>query len=429
MESTLYSLSFAPNPDWSRTFAPQGEILAYLRRVADEHGVTPLIRFNETVTGARWDDAAREWVVRSTSGEWRAQALVMANGALSDPILPRVPGMETFEGPAFHTAHWDAAARLDGLRVAVIGTGASAIQVVPALQPRVARLVVVQRTPAWVMPRHDRAVPAWRRAMYLRFPATQRLVRAALHLRHELLFQPFRHATIRRVAEWVIGGHLRRQVRDPALRARLTPDYGIGCKRLLLSDDYYPALTRSNVDVVTSPLASVGPRQITTADGATHEVDAIVYATGFRVTDPLLAPVVHGRDGRSLADAWAGSPKAHMGTTVAGFPNLFILMGPNTGLGHSSVLMMAEAQFEHILGVLALAETAGARVAEPRAEAQARFVAWVDRANATTVWNAGGCTSWYLDRTGRNSALWPYGVDRFRRTVGRVRHEDYALAP
>jgi len=353
----------------------------------------------------------------------------MANGALSDPIVPPLPGLASFTGPAFHTAQWDTSLSLDGKRVAIIGTGASAIQVIPAIQPRVERLVVLQRTPPWVLPRFDRAVPAWRRSLYARIPFVQRAVRALLHVRHELLFQPFRHASLRRVFERLIGLHLRHQVRDPALRRALTPSYALGCKRLLLSDDYYPALTQPNVEVVTSPLRAIGPRTITTADGRAHEVDVLVLATGFRVTDPILAPLVVGRGGRSLADAWQGSPKAYMGTAVAGFPNLFMLMGPNTGLGHSSVILMAEAQIEHVLGVLALAESRGVRALEPRAEAQSRFVDWVDESLATTVWNAGGCTSWYLDRTGRKSTRWPYGVDRFRRTVERVAADDYTAVP
>ncbi len=429
VESTLYSFSFAPNPEWSHSFSPQAEIQAYLERVARERGITPLIHFNEEVTGARWDEAAREWSVTSTSGEWRAQAVVMANGALSDPRTPDVPGLDQFTGPVFHTARWDTRAQLRGKRVAVIGTGASAVQVIPAIQPEVGELVVVQRTPAWVLPRFDHEVPDWRKRLYARVPFTQRMVRALLHLRHETLFIPFRHARVRRALEVLLRWNLRRQVRDPALRRALAPDYGIGCKRLLLSDDYYPALTQPNVRLVTSPLATVRPGGIVTADGRAHEVDVIVFATGFRVTDPILAPLVVGRDGRSLADAWAGSPKAYMGTTVAGFPNLFLLMGPNTGLGHSSVIMMAEAQAEHVLGVLDLTAARGARAAEPRAEAEATFVRWMDESLASTVWNTGGCDSWYLDRTGRNSVLWPFAIGRFRRTVTRVRADDYALVP
>lgn len=427
VESTLYSFSFAPNPRWSHSFSSQSEIQEYLLRVATEHGIRPLIHFNEEVTGARWDDVARAWTVRSTSGEWRADAVVMANGALSDPRVPAFPGLEQFGGPVFHTARWDARAELRGKRVAVIGTGASAIQVIPAIQPEVAELVVVQRTPAWVLPRFDHVVPEWRKRLYAAAPFAQRLVRAFLHLRHETLFIPFRHPHVRRAVEWILRWNLRRQVRDPSLRRSLAPDYGIGCKRLLLSDDYYPAMTRPNVRLVTSPLESVRPDGIVTADGRAHAVDVIVLATGFRVTDPILAPHVVGRGGRSLAESWAGSPRAYMGTTVTDFPNLFLLMGPNTGLGHSSVVMMAEAQVEHVLGVLGLMAAKGARAAEPRAEAQAGFVRWMDESLASTVWNTGGCDSWYIDRTGRNSVLWPFGVDRFRRTVRRVRAGDYAL--
>lgn len=248
-------------------------------------------------------------------------------------------------------------------------------------------------------------------------------------MEHELLLHPFRHAGIRRLMERVIGLHLARQVRDPALRAALTPHYGIGCKRLLLSNDYYPALTQPNVTLVPHGVARVEHDGIITSDGAKHLADILVLATGFRVTDPILAPVIVGRDGRSLARAWAGSPKAYMGTTVAGFPNLFMLMGPNTGLGHSSVLMIAEAQVAHVMGALALLARRGARAIEPRAEAQARFVREMDAGLAETVWMQGGCTSWYLDRTGRNAALWPYGLGRFRRTVGRVRAEDYVTTP
>lgn len=428
VESTLYSFAFAPNPDWSRTFSPQPEIEAYLHRVAESHGVLPLIRYGEEVTSARWDDATQRWAVTSTNGQWQAHVVVMATGALSDPLMADLPGLASFAGPSFHTARWDAGVPIAGKRVAVIGTGASALQVIPAIQPIVRQLVVSQRTPAWVLPRFDRAVPRWLRALYRRVPLTQRLVRALQHLKHETLFLPFRHASVRRMAEAVIGLHLKHQVRDLALRRALTPTYAIGCKRLVLSDDYYPAMTQPNVTLVPAGVVRVEPDAIVTADGARHAVDVIIHATGFRVTDPILAPNIVGREGRSLAAAWQGSPQAYMGTTVAGFPNLFMLGGPNTGLGHSSVIMMAEAQFAHVLGVLDLAARRGGGAAEPSGAAQARFVEWMDSSLATTVWLRGGCTSWYLDRTGRNSTLWPFGVDRFRRTVSPVRAADYVFA-
>lgn len=326
------------------------------------------------------------------------------------------------------TRWWDHRVALAGKRVAVIGTGASAIQVIPAIQPLVSQLTVFQRTPSWVMWRHDRPIPAWQRALFRRVPIVQRALRLAQYLRHELLFLPFRHPWARRIAEAVIGRHLTRQGRDPALREALTPRYAIGCKRLLLSDDYYPAMAQPNVSLVTGAITRIAPHGVVTADGRTHDVDVLVLATGFRVTDWLLAPVIRGRGGRTLADAWQGSPKAYMGTTVAGFPNLFTLMGPNTGLGHSSVLMMVESQIRHVTQLLAMTAQRGARVAEPTAEAQARFVRWMDESLAITVWNRGGCSSWYLDRTGRNSALWPFGVGKFRRTVGRVRANDYLFS-
>ena len=425
VESALYSLSFAPNPDWTNTFARQPEIQAYLVRVANELGIAPLIHFGEEVTGARWNEASQQWSVTTASRTWTVDVLVMANGPLSDPIPPNIPGLDMFCGPAFHTARWDPSVPLEGKRVAVIGTGASVIQVIPAIQPIVQQLIVAQRTPAWVMPRATWPIPKWRRTLYRRAPMLQRLLRGCLYFYHEFVFLPFRHPMLRRPGVALVGLHLKRQVRDRTLRAALTPTYAVGCKRLLVSNDYYPAITQPNVTLVPHAVMRVEPDAIITADGARHPVDVLILASGFRVTDPILAPVIIGRDGRSLADVWQGSPKAYMGTTVAGFPNLFMLLGPNTGLGHSSLVMIAEAQSKHVLGVLDLITQRGARSAEPRSGAQDRFVRMVDEGHSRSVWIRGGCKSWYLDKTGRNSALWPFGVGRFRRTVERVREEDY----
>ncbi|MDQ8144754.1 MAG: NAD(P)/FAD-dependent oxidoreductase [Gemmatimonadota bacterium] len=427
VESVLYSFSFAPNPGWTRTFATQPEIEAHLIHLAATHRITDRIRFGEDVRSAHWDAAHARWEVRTSTATWTAETLILATGALSDPMRPDIVGLESFDGPMFHTAEWDPTVSLDGRRVGIIGTGASAIQVIPAIQPQVAQLVVAQRTPPWVMPRWDRAIPERTRQRFARWPWTQQLARLAQYLRHEVLFLPFRHATLRRVAEAVIGLHLRLQVRDPALRARLRPRYGIGCKRLLLSDDFYPAMTRPNVTLETAAIRRILPDGIEMADGTHHRLDVLLLATGFRPTDPPLAPAVVGAAGRSLAEVWAGSPRAHLGCSVAGFPNLFLLNGPNTGLGHSSVLLMFEAQFAQILGVLAARRARGARSVAPTEAAQARYVRWLDAAHRTTVWQSGGCASWYLDRTGRNSTLWPYGVGRYRRLLGRVRPEEYAF--
>jgi cation diffusion facilitator CzcD-associated flavoprotein CzcO len=429
VQSHLYSFSFAPNPEWSHSFSRQPEIQAYLQRCARDFGVLPLVRFGHEVTGAEWDDAAQRWTVRTSRGDFRARALVMAAGALSDPLIPGIPGLDTFRGAAFHSARWDHAFDPRGKRVAVIGTGASAIQFVPALQPEVARMHVFQRTPPWILPRPGGDVGPRARGFFRRVPAAQRALRGAIYLWREGMVFLFRSPATMRLAQRRAERYLRRAVRDPELRRKLTPDFTLGCKRVLLSNDYLPALTQPNVEVVTDRIARISERGVVTADGAERAVDAIVFGTGFRPTDPPLGRVTRGRGGRTLAAAWAGSPQAHLGTTVAGFPNLFILMGPNTGLGHTSVVYMIEAQIEHALRVLKHARTHGVGAVEPRAEAQARFVAGVDRRMRGTVWTSGGCASWYLDETGRNSTLWPDFTWRFRRLAERFDPGEYEMTP
>jgi cation diffusion facilitator CzcD-associated flavoprotein CzcO len=309
--------------------------------------------------------------------------------------------------------------------VAVVGTGASAIQLVPAIQPIVERLHLFQRTPPWIIPRQQRELGPRRHRLYRRFPAVQRAARGAIYLAREVVVLGFRRPGVMRLAEAVARRHLAKSIADPALRAKLTPSWRIGCKRILLSNDYLPALAQPNVEVVTERIAEVRAHSVVSADGVEREVDAIVFGTGFVPTDPPLAPHIRGRGGRSLAEAWAGSPKAHVGITVAGFPNFFMLMGPNTGLGHSSVVYMIEAQIEHLLAALRHLHATGAAALEPREEAQEAFVAAVDRRMEGTVWNTGGCRSWYLDRTGRNSALWPDFTWRFRRRVARLDPAEY----
>ena len=429
VESSLYSFSFAPNPDWSHSYAPQAEIWEYLRKCSTAYDIDRHFAFSQNVTGAKWDDVAKRWTVTTERDTWRAQIVVQAGGPLSDPIMPAIPGLETFVGQMFHSARWNHAVDLTAKRVAVIGTGASAIQFVPQIQPKVAHLDVFQRTPPWVLPRNDVLVPSWRKSLYRALPVAQRVARAALYLQHEALHLPFRNRQAAKIAEWRARRLLESEITDPELRAKLVPDYRIGCKRLLLSDDYYPALRQPNVALVTDPIVSIDARGIQTQSGARHDADVIVLGTGFRPTDPPLAPTIIGRDGVSLASAWNGSPHAYMGTTVAGFPNLFSLLGPNTGLGHSSVLLMIEAQIEHVLELLTLLDSNRAEAVEPLTSAQRAYVADIDARLASTTWNAGGCTSWYLDRTGRNSSIWPDGVGRFVRTVSRVMAHDYRFTP
>lgn len=428
VESHLYSFSFALNPNWSHSFSGQPEIWEYLRRCARDYGLLPRIRFGHEVLSARWEPPAARWRIVTTQGEYSASVLVMASGALSEPATPALPGIEGFAGPAFHSARWDDGVDLRGRRVAVIGTGASAIQFVPQIQPLVARLSLFQRTPPWVLPRPGRPISDAERLLFRRLPIAQRARRAWIYAVRELLGLGFRHPRLMASLERVARRHLAESVPDPALRARLTPDYTIGCKRILLSSDYYPAIARPNVELVTAGVAEVRPRSILGADGVERPADAIIFGTGFQVTDLPFARHVFRGDGRSLADVWGGSPRAYLGTAVAGFPNLFILQGPGTGLGHSSVLLMIEAQIDHIVGAVAYMGRRGVVALEPRESAQAAFVADLDRRMAGTVWTAGGCRSWYLDRTGRNSTLWPGSVGSFRRRASRFAPRAYVMS-
>lgn len=426
VQSHLYSFSFALNPDWTRSYSGQAEIWAYLERCAREFDLLPAIRFNHPVEAAVWDPAGH-WRLQTPHGELRARVLVMATGALSEPAVPDLPGLEQFAGPAFHSARWPADLDLSGRSVAVVGTGASAVQFVPAIQPQVSRLTVFQRTPAWVLPRQDQPISPAARQRYRRWPALLRLRRAGLAFSRELTVLAFQHPALMSLLEATARRHLAAAVADPVLRAKLTPRYTIGCKRVLLSDDFYPALTQPNVDVVAAGVSAVRAHGVAAADGREYPADVLIFGTGFQVTDLPFSHRVFGRAGRSLAEAWAGSPQAYLGTTVSGFPNLFILQGPNTGLGHTSVLLMIEAQIEHLLGALRYQRGAGAVPLEPRPERQAAFAAEMDARLRGTVWLAGGCRSWYLDRTGRNSTLWPGTTWEFARRLRRFQPGDYAL--
>lgn len=423
--SQLYSFSFAPNPAWSHSYSAQPEIWAYLQRCADDFGIRPHIRLNHAVHSASWDAGAGRWRLATAGGHYSATVLILAVGALSAPAIPQLPGSERFAGAAFHSAGWDHSFDLAGKRVAVIGTGASAIQFVPHIQPLVERLHLFQRTPPWVLPRLDRPIGAGTQRLFRSMPLAQRARRAWLYARLELNGIGFRHPRLMAYAERSARAHLAAAVADPLLRARLTPSYTIGCKRILISDDYYPAVVQPNVELIDTGIAEVQAHAIVGGDGATRPIDAMIYGTGFHVTDFPFGKCVRGRTGQTLAEQWGDSPRAHLGTSVAGFPNLFILQGPHTGLGHTSVLLMIEAQIDHILGALRYMARHGLGTIEPRAEAQAAFVAAVDQQMRGTVWVTGGCASWYLDRSGHNSTIWPGTTYQFRRRVARFNPREY----
>jgi cation diffusion facilitator CzcD-associated flavoprotein CzcO len=426
--SFLYSFSFAPDTDWSRAYAPQSEIYDYLRRVTDRFGLRPRIRFNHDVASCAWNDAEQLWEIDTSAGRWTAAVLVVAPGPLAEPRVPSLPGLADFTGTVFHSARWRHDHDLTGRRVAVVGTGASAIQIVPEIVGDVAHLTLLQRTPAWVMPRRNRRYRRLERALAERTPALGRGRREMMFWSRELLLVALRSPRRSGPLAWIGRRKLARQVPDPALRKRLTPDYSVGCKRVLASSAYYPAVSRDNV-TVTGAASAVRPGGIVDADGIEHEVDTIVFTTGFRVTDGPVGALVRGRDGRTLDDVWAGSPEAYLGVGVHGFPNLFLLLGPNTGLGHNSVVVMIEAQVEQVLGALRHLDASGGAALEPTAAAQTAYVNEVDDAMRNTVWTAGGCRSWYLDVTGRNSALWPGFAASYRRRLRRFEPAAWAVTP
>lgn len=425
VQSHLYSLSFAQNPKWTRSYSPQPEILAYLRDCADRFDVRRHVRFNHDVEDATWDDARQRWVIRTSQGSYTAEVFITAVGGLSAPAIPNLPGLQTFRGKVMHSAQWDSAYDLTGKRVAVVGTGASAIQLVPAIQPKVAKLHLLQRTPAWIMPRNDRGISGAVQRLYGSMPGAQRMVRGGIYALRELLAIAFVHPRILKTAQKIALKHLEKQVPDPELRRKLTPGYTMGCKRILVSDDYLPAVAQPNVELIAHGAREVREHAIVAADGTEREVDAIIFGTGFHVTDMPIGEKVRGRDGQTLAQVWRGSPKAHLGTTVAGFPNLFMLQGPNTGLGHTSVITMIESQMEHVLKALAYMEKKNLAALEPTEEAQQAFVAEVDQKMTGTVWMQGGCASWYVDATGRNSTLWPGFTFTFKRRVERFNPREY----
>ncbi|HEX4446851.1 MAG TPA: NAD(P)/FAD-dependent oxidoreductase [Polyangiaceae bacterium] len=425
--SHLYSFSFAPNPGWSRAFSPQPEIFSYLRACADRYGIVPHIRFDHAVKNAIWDEDARKWRIETSRGAFVVDVMIGAAGALSEPATPKLRGLEQFQGPAFHSARWDHSVDLTGKRVAVIGTGASAIQFVPEIQPKVAELQLFQRTAPWVLPRKNRDISEGVQSVFRALPAAQMLVRGQIYAITELFGMGFRHPRLLKPLQKLATQYLEKCIPDPVRRAKLTPDYALGCKRILFSNKYLRALGKDNVDVVTDGIQEIRPHSIVTNDGREREVDAIVFGTGFHVTDIPFGKYVTGRDGLTLDDVWKGSPQAHLGTTVAGFPNFFFLLGPNTGLGHTSVVYMIESQIAHVVSALRYMRDRRVGTVEVRPEAQAAFIADVDRRLGKTVWNTGGCNSWYIDKTGRNSTLWPDATWRFRRRVRNFDPSEYEL--
>lgn len=409
VESHLYSLSFAPNPHWTRKFSPQPEILAYIERTVRDFGLEPHMRYGVEARTCRFDEADNVWHVETSAGDsYTADVLISATGGLSRPAYPAIAGLDTFAGRTMHSARWNRDFDATGLRVGVVGTGASAVQIVPALAPKAKHLTVFQRTPGWVIPRFDRPHFAWERALYAAFPPARLALRGFQYVTKEIHAVGMVYATwLLHVIAFFVRFHLRSQIPDPVLREKLTPRYTIACKRILLSDDYYPTFLRPNVTLETSGIERVEPDGVRLTDGRLVELDALVLATGFQAAEFRLPYPIVGRGGIDLNDAWADGPEAYLGTTVAGFPNMFVLIGPNTGLGHNSMIYMMESQFEYVLDALNTLFGGRSRRLEVRREAQAAYNAEIQRRLATTVWNTGGCTAWYRTKSGKNTTIWP----------------------
>jgi cation diffusion facilitator CzcD-associated flavoprotein CzcO len=425
--SHLYEFSFAPNR-WSRRYAPQAEIQAYVEGVARHFGVLDRVRTGTEVKSARWNEERGRWVLETSDGTHEAELLLTACGQLSVPKTPTIPGLESFAGPAFHTAEWRHDVDLAGKRVAVVGTGCSAIQVVPAIQPIVERVDVYQRSAGWTFPKMDYAYPEWAHSLFKRVPALRRLDRASILAFMELGAAAMtRHRWLLPALRSVGRRQITQAIEDPELLRKAMPSDEFGCKRMMLTDDWYPTLTKPNVELVTERIAAVTPAGIRDGAGVERRADVLVLATGF-ATHGFVAPMeIAGRDGRALTQEWADTARAYLGLSVPGFPNMFLLYGPNTNGGTGSVIYTIEAGIGHVLAALGELDRAEASRIEVRREAAEGFDCELRDALAGTVWHS-GCTNWYVDENGNDPQQWPWLWSTFRRRTARLQPGAYAVS-
>jgi len=425
--SIIYSFSYARNPEWDYTFALQPQIEKYLDDVADRFKVPEHVQFNTAGEMAEWDEEANRWTVQTNNGTIIAKYVITCAGPMHEAALPNLPGVDTFTGEAFHTARWNHEVDLKGKRVAVIGTGASAIQYVPVIQQEVGKLILFQRTAPWVMPRFNRKATKLKKAMYRRFPAINQAVAHAIYAGSEGLQLLERRPKRMRLIEKFALAHLKKQVPDEKLRQELTPNFAMGCKRILFSNTWYPAITADNAEIVSRGVSEITATGLVDTAGVQHEADVIIYSTGFKVTDPDVAKRVRGRDGQMLSELWQGSPYAYQSVAVHGYPNAFVMLGPNVGNGHGSVTTLVELLSDYVVNGIETAERIGAQNIEVKKHVQDVWNAEVQDSLRGTVWNDGGCSSYYIDSTGRNSAIYPWTTLRFRRDTKTFDLDDYEV--
>lgn len=427
--SHMYSFSYELNSDWTKSFSGQQEIWAYMRKVADEQGIRPYIDFGVEVTGAAWDEDRQRWTIRTLGGEdYEARFVIAGVGGLHLPNIPEIAGADSFGGPRFHSAEWDHSVDLAGKKVAVIGTGASAIQFVPIIAQEASQLTVFQRTAPWVLPKKDKPTPQWRKQVFAKVPGAQRAYRDALYWGLEARAIAFNgHLNVLPVAEKIVTRYLAKAILDPELRAKLTPDYRLGCKRVLQSNTYYPTFLRDNVELNTEGVAEITPDGVIDSNGVLHEADVIIYGTGFHVIDAFDYLDIKGKKGVDLAAQFReGGVETYLGMMIAGFPNLAFMLGPNTALGHNSVVFMIEQQTKYVIRLLDEMDARGAVAAEPTRQAQEAFNEEVQRLVEKGIWTQGGCTSWYLDSHGKNRTIWPKFTFQYWWETRKVNVPDFA---
>ncbi|CAM4342313.1 hypothetical protein F901_02113 [Acinetobacter dispersus] len=424
--SALYSYSFAPNPQWSRVFAQQQEIKTYIQNVAQQFDVKNYVRFGYEMLESAWDDQAKHWVVKTNQGLIHARFAIMAGGPMHQPVLPKIKGLETFKGAQFHSAEWNHDVDLNGKKVAVVGAGASAIQFVPEIQAQVEKLTLLQRTPQWVLPKMDQSLPKLAQALFKVLPVTQRLTRYGVYGVFESLNSSMHHPKLVSQIERLAKLNIRLGVKDPALREKILPDFTIGCKRVLQSNQWYPALAKPNVEVLRCGVEEVRGNTLIASDGSQHEVDAIIFGTGFEVSNPPIAKQILNKHGKSMDEVWQGSARGYLGTVVEGCPNAFVMFGPNIAVS-SSALIIIEAQLAYILDMLKKVQAQQIETVEIRAEVLEQYNDEIQAALTNTVWNTGGCSSYFIDRNGRNSTLWPWTTFEMRARLAQCDLNDYLL--
>jgi len=426
--SNLYSFSFARNPQWSRGYSGSREILGYIRHLANHYKLMPMIRFGHNVEALAWDDRLGLWTITLSGREpVQARSVVMAQGPLSNAGFPNIRGIDAFKGHKIHSARWDHDYDFTGKRVAVIGTGASAVQIIPELVKVADKVKVFQRTPGWVLPRADYAAPEWTKQLFKHLPASQTAVRRAMYWIHEsMAFGMIWNTPMTRALEMLGTRFREHQVKDAWMRRQLTPDFRIGCKRVLMTNDYYPALQKPNCELITWPIANLSEKGIRSVEGLEHQVDCIVFATGFEVSKNGAPFKITGIGGRQLNDEWARGAQAYKSVNVSGYPNLFITFGPNSGPGHNSALVYMESQIDYITQAIGMLVKESVRVLDVRSDAQARYNAVIQKRLAKTNWNS-GCKSWYLTEDGFNATMYPGFATQFAQQMARFERKDYRV--